>query len=61
MSPHSKFSDHRGYDNGDIIVLVCHVISPDHVIKGKKPLRESQYPNKCGSGDGVIIVHYVIS
>ena len=29
-----KFGGHRHSDNGDIMVLVCHVISQDHVIKG---------------------------
>ena len=28
------FCDHRQCDNGDIMVLACHVISKDHVIKG---------------------------
>ena len=29
-----KFGGYRHSDNGDIMVLVCHVISQDHVIKG---------------------------
>ena len=29
-----KFGGHKHSDNGDIMVLVCHVISQDHVIKG---------------------------
>ena len=41
----TKFGDHRPYGSGDIIVLVCHVISIDHVIKdsfdfmGRSPSR----------------------
>ena len=29
-----KFVDHRHFDGNDIGVLVCHVISQDHIIKG---------------------------
>ena len=35
ISYHStKFRDHRHYDSGDIMVLACHMMSQDHVIKG---------------------------
>ena len=30
----TTFGGHRHCDSRDIIALVCHVISPDHVIKG---------------------------
>ena len=30
----AKFGDHRHSDGGDIVVLVSHMISEDHVIKG---------------------------
>ena len=30
----AKFGGHRQCGSGDIMVLVCHVISQDHVIKG---------------------------
>ena len=46
VSYHSaKFGGHRHYGNGDILVLVCHITSQDHVIKascdfmGKGPSR----------------------
>ena len=29
-----KFCEHRYYDSGDIVVLVCHVISCKHMFKG---------------------------
>ena len=29
----AKFCSHRNSDSGDIVALVCHVISQDHVIK----------------------------
>ena len=29
----AKFGGHRHNDSGDIVVLVCHVISQDNVIK----------------------------
>ena len=29
----TKFGGHRHCDGGDIIILVCHVISQDHVMK----------------------------
>ena len=41
----AKFGGHRHYGNGDIVVLVCHITSQDHVIKascdfmGKGPSR----------------------
>ena len=40
-SPSYKFGDHRHYGIGDIMVLVCHVISHEHVIKGKCVARGS--------------------
>ena len=30
----AKFGDHRHSDSGDIMVLICHIISQDHLIKG---------------------------
>ena len=30
----AKFGDHRHYDSGDIMVLVCHVNLQDHVTYG---------------------------
>ena len=30
----AKFGDHRPSDSGDIMILTCHIISQDHVIKG---------------------------
>ena len=29
----AKFGDHRHCDSGDIMILVCHMILQDHVIK----------------------------
>ena len=36
-----KFGGHRYSDNGDIVVLVCQIISQDHVIDftGRRPSR----------------------
>ena len=46
MSHHpAKFSGHRHSGGGDVMVLVCHVISQDHLIKkssdfmGRTPTR----------------------
>ena len=30
----NKFSDHRHCGNGDLMFLICHVTSHDHVFKG---------------------------
>ena len=29
-----KFGGHRACGDGDVMILVCHMISEDHVIKG---------------------------
>ena len=44
-----KFRGHRHSDNGDIVVLVCHVISQDHMIKGHVTLQAEAYQNKLPS------------
>ena len=30
----AEFSGHKHYGNGDMIILVCHLIFQDHIIKG---------------------------
>ena len=30
----AKFGDHRHSDSGDIMILISHIISQDHLIKG---------------------------
>ena len=37
---HIKFRDHRHSGSGDMVVLVCHVILQNHVIKGRSPHRQ---------------------
>ena len=42
----AKICGHGGYDSKDIIILVCHMISQDHVIKDDVTYR--QEPIKLG-------------
>ena len=56
MSHHSnKFGGHRHCGIGDITILVCHVISQDHVIKGLCPFIDSS-PSRL-----VIILRSVVA
>ena len=64
----AKYCHHRHCDSGDIMILACHLILQDHVIKescdfcGWEPLMISQYPAKfgdhrhCGSADVMLLV-----
>ena len=63
----AKFGGHRHCDSGDIIVLVCHVISQEYVIKrsrdlvvvarqGKSPSDQVSGPRHSGSGDIMVLV-----
>ena len=42
----TKFGGHKRYGSGDMMILVCHVISQDHMIKrscdcmGRSPLKQ---------------------
>ena len=44
-----KFCEHRHCDSGDIVFLICHVISREHTFKGlcefrvEEPLMESHH------------------
>ena len=31
--PPDKFCDHKYYDNGDLMFLICHVTSSEHMFK----------------------------
>ena len=67
----ARFGDHRHCGSEDIKILVCQVISQDHLIKwsfdfiGRSP--SSYHPAKfcgyrhCGSGDIMVLVCQVIS
>ena len=67
----AKFCGHRRIGIGDIMVLVCHVISNDHVIRGssnfmgrslsRKVSVKSRDHRHCGSGDIPILVCCVSS
>ena len=66
-----KFGTHRHCNIGDILVLVCHTISLDHVIKGScdfkggKPIKVSYHTAKlgrhglAGSGDITVFIWHV--
>ena len=66
-----KFDGHKLCRSGDIIVLVCHVISQDHMMKqacnttGKSPLRQVTILQNLAaifaSGVIMILVCHVIS
>ena len=66
----AKFGGHSHYDNGDIMILVCHIISLDNEIKGSCVLwvgapQDSHDPSKigdhryCGSGDMLLDCHVI--
>ena len=68
----AKFDGHRYCGRGDMMYLVCHVISQDHETKcwsnyGWEPPKTSHHPAKfsvqkqCGSGDMMVLVCHVIS
>ena len=69
----ATFGGQRHCDSGDIMILVCHVISQDHVIKGsydffwQEPIKVRYPPAKIDghrhsdSGDIVVLVCHVIS
>ena len=68
MKP-ARFGSHRNCGSGDIILLVCHVISQDHMIKGscvlicRSPLRKvikfGGYKH-CGDGDFMFFICHVL-
>ena len=55
----AKFSGHRQSSIGDVVILVCRVISQDHVLYGQEPIEVSYHPDKFGgyrlSGSGDIM------
>ena len=57
----TKFSCHRHCDSGDIIVLVCHVISKNHVIKrlgdflDRRPSKQVTIPPSLVALDTVVV------
>ena len=58
---HAKFGGHRHSGRGDIMYLICRVISQDHAIRGSwiGPLQgKLRRQWHCGSGD--VMVWFVI-
>ena len=62
----TKFGDHRHCGNGDMMVLVCHMILQDQVMKrscdfmGRRPIEASYHPVKVSghshSSSGVVMI-----
>ena len=68
----ATFCGRRHCGSGDIMVLVCHVISPNHLIvcsfdvmSKSQSLKVSYHPARfcgyCGSVDIMVLVSHVIS
>ena len=64
----AKFSGHNDFGRGDIMILVCHVIFQDHVIKVSCDFinkKQSRYVTilsgfvHSGSGDTSLVCHIV--
>ena len=64
---HTKFGGHRHCGSGDMMILICQVISQDLVIKGTYDFKVSYHPatfgtnRHSGSGDMFLVFHVILT